>query len=79
MKYGTGMDWQKQQEEYIRQMQESYRRQQERQLYEAIYSPSQNQNQVGDGSASGSGGGGDPNFGLSENNYVDDYVDDYFE
>lgn len=60
MQYGSGMDFQRNHEEYIRQMQESLRRAQERSLYEAIYSPSQNQNQVGDGSAAGSGGGGNP-------------------
>jgi hypothetical protein len=65
MQYGSGMDFQRNHEEYIRQMQESLRRAQERSLYESVYSPSQNQNQVGDGSAAGSGGGGNPDQGLS--------------
>jgi hypothetical protein len=59
MQYGSGMNFQRNHEEYIRQMQESLRRAQERSLYESVYSPSNN-NQVGDGSASGSGGGGNP-------------------
>ena len=63
MQYGTGMNFQKNHEDYIRQMQESMRRSQERSLYESIYST--NQNQVGDGSASGSGGGGNPNWNNS--------------
>ena len=64
MKYGSGIDWQSQHEEYLRQMQESMRKTQERSLYESLYSV--NQNSVGDGgfgAGAAFGGGGDPNAG----------------
>ena len=69
-------------QQYIRQMQESMRRAQERSLMESIYSPTNSPYKTGDGSTSAFGGGGDPNASIAtgENNYVvDDYIDDYFE
>jgi len=60
MQYGSGINWQAQHEEYIRRMQDSMRRSQERSLYESLYSV--NQNSVGDGGFGAAfGGGGDPN------------------
>jgi hypothetical protein len=65
-------------QQYIRQMQESMRRAQERSVMESIYSPN-NSIQSDGGFGSAFGGGGDPNA-TGENNYVvDDYIDDYFE
>ena len=64
MKYGSGIDWQSQHEEYLRQMQESMRKSRERSVYESLYSV--NQNSVGDGgfgAGAAFGGGGDPNAG----------------